>query len=127
MSTIEPQGSFRADIAAEQVKLGYRLSRIGLPSQVAAALIKPFVSAENHWIVEHHGLFQGYYWFHHYGIDRDTRDRHMGHPYYQATVDFCAKYDQNCFDPEYPTLPLEHFEPMVRELFARAPHDVFAE
>ena len=96
-------------------------------SQVAAALIKPFVSAQNHWIVEHHGLFQGYYWFHHYGIDRDTRDRHKDHPSYQATVEFCAKYDQNCFDPDYPTLPLEHFEPMVRELFARAPHDVFAE
>ena len=72
-------------------------------SQVAAALLAPFVSEKNHWIVKHHGLFQGYYWFHHYGLDRDARDRFKDHEYYDACVDFCARWDQVSFDPDYDT------------------------
>jgi predicted HD phosphohydrolase len=95
-------------------------------SQVAAALLKPYVSDQNWWVVEHHGLFQGYYWFHHFDRDRDARDRYRDHPYYEACVNFCARWDQTSFDPGYDTLPLEHFEPLVRELFARPPRDVFS-
>lgn len=90
-------------------------------SQVAAALLAPYVSEKNHWIVRHHGLFQGYYWMHHYDMDRNARDRYRDHEHYQACVDFCARWDQASFDPDYPTEPLEHFEPLVRELFAREP------
>lgn len=88
-------------------------------SQAAAALLRPYVSERNHWIVKHHGLFQGHYYFHHTGGDRDARDRYLDHPYYQATVDFCAHYDQNCFDPAYDWEPLEFFEPMVRRILRR--------
>ncbi len=87
-------------------------------SELAAAVLRPFVSERTHWIVKHHGLFQMYYFAHHYGGDRNARDRFADHPYYRATVDFCANYDQNCFDPEYDTLPLEHFEPMLRRVFS---------
>jgi len=90
-------------------------------SQTAAAIIAPFVSKKNLWIVKYHGLFQGYYWFEHYGIDKNERERFKDHEYYQACVDFCANWDQASFDPEYDTLPLAHFEPMVRALFAREP------
>ena len=90
-------------------------------SQVAAALLRPYVSEMNYWVVLHHGLFQGYYWLHHYGKDRDSRDRYRDHKYYQACVDFCAHWDQCSFDPDYPTEPLAHFEPLVRALFAEAP------
>lgn len=90
-------------------------------SQVAAALLRPYVSEKNHWIVEHHGLFQGYYWFHHYDQDRNARDRHRDHPYYEDCVEFCARWDQVSFDPEYENLPLEHFVPLVEALFARQP------
>jgi predicted HD phosphohydrolase len=96
-------------------------------SQVAAALLRPYVSEKNWWIVNQHGLFQGYYYFQHYGRDRNARDRYKDHPYYDDCVRFCAEYDQNCFDPDYDHFPLGHFEPMVREIFARGPHDVFAE
>lgn len=88
-------------------------------SQAAAALLRPYVSERNHWIVQHHGLFQGYYYFHHLGGDRDARDRFSDHPYYRATADFCAHYDQNCFDPAYDWEPLEFFEPMVRRILRR--------
>ncbi len=94
-------------------------------SEVAAALLKPYINEQNHWIVKHHGLFQGYYYFHLYGKDRNARDRYADSPHYEATVRFCAEWDQNCFDPAYPRKPLEYFEPMVREIFAREPKDVF--
>jgi len=83
-------------------------------SEAAAALLKPYVSAELYWIVKHHGLFQGYYYFHHYGQDRNGRDAYREHPLYDATIEFCERYDQNCFDPDYDTLPLDAFEALVR-------------
>jgi predicted HD phosphohydrolase len=94
-------------------------------AEVAAALLAPFVSAKNHWIVKHHGLFQGYYWFQFLGEDRNARDKYRDHEHYQACVDFCARWDQPSFDPDYDTLPLEHFEPLVRDLFAKEPRPFF--
>ncbi|MDX1498463.1 MAG: HD domain-containing protein [Woeseiaceae bacterium] len=91
-------------------------------SAAAAAILAPWVSEKNHWIIRHHGLFQGYYYFHYEGGDRNARDRYRDHPYYEACVEFCARWDQASFDPDYPTEPLEHFEPLVRALFARPPH-----
>jgi predicted HD phosphohydrolase len=87
-------------------------------SALAAVIVEPFVSEENHWIVQHHGIFQGYYFFHHLGLDRNMRDRYRDHPYAKACEEFCGAYDQNSFDPGYDTLPLEHFEPMVRRVFS---------
>jgi len=87
-------------------------------SQMAAAVLKPYVSERVHWIVEHHGLFQGYYYFHLLGGDRNARDRFKDHPYYEDCVYFCQNYDQNAFDPDYDTLPLEHFEPILRRVMS---------
>lgn len=84
---------------------------------IAAAIIKPFVSEELHWITEHHGVFQGYNFFHYLGLDRNMRDRFRGHQYYEATAEFIDKYDCPAFDPAYDTAPLEFFEPMVMRLF----------
>ncbi len=92
-------------------------------SAFAAAILRPYVSDETHWIVAHHGLFQGYYYFHHEGGDRDARDRFRDHPLYGRTVDFCARWDQCSFDPDYETLDLDAFEPMVRRIFARKPRE----
>lgn len=91
-------------------------------SAVAAALLAPYVSEQNHWIVLHHGLFQGYYWFEYDGQDPNARERFKDHEFYDACVDFCARWDQVSFDPDYKTRPLEHFEPLVRDLFARQPN-----
>ena len=90
-------------------------------SEMAAAVVKPYVSEESYWIVRHHGLFQSYYYAHHVGGDRNARERYRGHPHYQATARFCEKWDQPSFDPFYDTLPLKTFEPMVRRIFARRP------
>ena len=90
-------------------------------SEYAAAIIKPYVSASTHWVVLRHGLFQGYYYFHHFDMDRNKRDKFRGHPDYQRCIDFCGKYDQLAFDPNFDTMPLSEFEPMVRRVFAREP------
>ncbi len=87
-------------------------------ADVAAAVVKPFVAEENHWMVEQHAIFQGYYFFHPIGMDRDARERFRGHRWFDRTAEFCALYDGPAFDPQGETLPLEHFEPMVREVFA---------
>ena len=96
-------------------------------SEVAAAVLRPFVSSRTYWILKYHGVFQGYYFFHYIGGDRNLRDRYKGHPYFQACVDFCAKWDQAAFDPDYETLPLKFFEPMVRRIFAREPFGAHTE
>jgi len=94
-------------------------------AQLAATILEPFVSERVRWIVGHHGIFQGYYFFHHWGLDRSMRDRFSDSPHYTDTIEFCANYDQNCFDPDYDTLPLDHFAPMVRRLFSRPVRSIY--
>jgi predicted HD phosphohydrolase len=85
---------------------------------VGAAIVKPIVSEANHWMVEHHGIFQGYYFWHHLGGDRNARDALRDSPYYDYTEEFCAKYDQTAFDVDYRSEPLEHFVPLLRAALA---------
>jgi predicted HD phosphohydrolase len=87
-------------------------------ADVAAAIVKPFVSEENHWMVEQHAVFQGYYFFHHIGSDRNMRERFRGHPSFERTALFCERYDAPAFDPNGETMPLDAFVPMVRRVFA---------
>ena len=92
---------------------------------IAAAILKPFLSDKLHWMVEHHGIFQGYYFFHYIGLDRDMRDNFRGHEHYADTARFCEIYDQTAFDAAYDTAPLEFFEPMVRRLLSRPVNSVY--
>lgn len=87
-------------------------------ADVAAAVVKPFVSERNHWMVAKHAIFQGYYYFHHLDLDRDMRERYRGHEWFDHTAEFCHEFDQPAFDPGYDTLPLAHFEPLVRQMLA---------
>jgi predicted HD phosphohydrolase len=87
-------------------------------ADVAATILEPYISEENHWIIKHHGIFQGYYFFHYVGLDRDGRDAFKDHPHYQACADFCHLYDQNSFDADYDSEPLEFFIPMVERVLA---------
>lgn len=85
---------------------------------VAASIVQLVVSPANHWMVEHHGIFQGYYFWHHIGMDKNTRDKYRQNEFYDYTEEFCAKYDQIAFDSDYKSEPLEHFEPLIRKFFA---------
>ncbi|EAQ63179.1 hypothetical protein MED121_07931 [Marinomonas sp. MED121] len=118
-----------ADGADEEMVLAALIHDIGddlCPynhSQYAASIIRPYVRPEVTWIINQHGLFQNYYYIHFFGGDPNERDYLKGHKWYQACVDFCEKWDQTSFDPDYPTKPLEYFEPLVRKIFARSPFD----
>jgi predicted HD phosphohydrolase len=94
-------------------------------SEMAAAVLRPYVSEKTYWIIKTHGIFQMYYYAHHVGGDRNARDRHSGHQWFDDAVRFCEDYDQNCFDPDYDSEPLEHFEPLVRRLFSGEPSGEF--
>ena len=94
-------------------------------SEYAAAILKPYVSEKTHWIIEKHGEFQAYYYAHHLGKDRNIRNKYKDHKYFKDTVDFCEKYDQASFDPNYESLPLEYFKPMVKRIFSRKPYSHF--
>jgi len=92
---------------------------------IAAAILKPFVDARLHWMCANHGIFQGYYFFHYLGLDRDMRDGLRGHPHFEDTAHFCDAYDQAAFDKDYDSAPLEFFEPMVRRLFAKPVNSIY--
>lgn len=92
-------------------------------AELAASILRPYVRAEVSWIVQQHGLFQNYYYVHHFGGDRNARERWRDHPWYEACRHFCAAWDQCSFDPDYPAENLAFFEPMLRRIFARTPHD----
>ena len=93
---------------------------------IAAAILKPFVSAANLWMVEKHGVFQGYYFFHYIGMDRNMRDGLAGHEHFDRTAEFCAKYDGPAFDAKKKTLPLSHFEPLVRRVLAQPKNTIYS-
>jgi predicted HD phosphohydrolase len=86
---------------------------------IAAAVLKPFVSDANLWMIQHHGIFQGHYFFHHIGMDRDMREQFRGHEHFARTEEFCALYDNPAFDPKAQTLPLSEFETMLRKVMAQ--------
>lgn len=93
--------------------------------EVAAAILKPFVSEANLWMIEHHGIFQGHNFFHYLGMDRNMRDQFKGYPYYERTVEFIEKYDSPAFDPDGEIYPLSTFEPMVRRVLGAPKRSIY--
>ena len=94
-------------------------------AELGAAILKPYVSERNHWMLEKHGIFQGYYFFHHLGLDRDMREEFRGHPDFERTAQFCHLYDQNSFDPAFTSMPLEAFVPMMRRVMDVPKHSIY--
>ena len=92
---------------------------------IAVAILKPFVSEEHLWMVEKHGIFQGYNFFHYLGLDRNMRDQFQGHPAYDLTVEFCQEFDQTAFDPKYDSMPLSDFVPAVEVLLAQPKNSIY--
>ncbi|MFT6916675.1 MAG: putative HD phosphohydrolase [Motiliproteus sp.] len=90
-------------------------------SEMAASILRPYVSEKIYWIVKYHGMFQMYYFAHHIGGDQNARDKYRDHIWYRDAVEFCELYDQNCFDPDYQTQSLEFFRPMVEDIFGKEP------
>ena len=94
-------------------------------AELGAAILKPYISERNFWMMEKHGIFQGYYFFHHLGLDRDMRDAYRGHPDFEYTAQFCHLYDQNSFDPAFQSMPLEAFVPIMRRVMETPKHSIY--
>lgn len=94
-------------------------------AELGACILKPYVSEANHWMLEKHGVFQGYYFFHYIGLDRDMREQYRGHPHFEHCAQFCHLYDQSAFDPNYGSMPLEAFEPMLRRVMATPKRSIY--
>ncbi|HEY4941072.1 MAG TPA: HD domain-containing protein [Rhizomicrobium sp.] len=94
-------------------------------AELGATILRPYVSEANHWMMAHHGIFQGYYFFHYLGLDRNMRDQFRGHPHFEYTARFCARHDQNAFDPAYDTMPFDAFVPMVQRVMARPKNTIY--
>jgi len=88
-------------------------------AELAATILKPFISEKNYFMLQNHAVFQGYYFFHHIGLDRDAREAFREHEHFEYTAQFCHLYDQSSFDPDYESMPIEAFEPMVRKLMEK--------
>lgn len=94
-------------------------------ADIAATILEPFISEANHWMVKHHAIFQGYYFFEHLGLDKNLRDQYRDHPHYQRTLEFIEKYDAPAFDPEMESYPLSFFEPMMQEVLSRPKRSLY--
>ena len=94
-------------------------------ADIAAAIVEPFVSEANHWMVKHHAIFQSCYFFHFLGLDRDKRETFRGHPHFEKTEEFCRVFDQVAFDPNFKSMPLEAFEPMLQKRFSRPRRSIY--
>ena len=91
-------------------------------AEYAASVLKPYVSEKIHWIIEQHGIFQTYYYAHHLGGNKNKRDKFKGHKYYIDAVNFCENWDQKSFDPNFKSMTLKDFEPLVKKIFNRTPY-----
>ena len=96
-------------------------------ADVAAAILQPFVSEENHWMIKHHAIFQGSNFFHFLGADRNMRDQFRGSDNFKRTARFIAKYDDPAFDPSWAKLELALFEPQLRRVFAEPKNSLYKE
>ena len=88
-------------------------------SQLAAAIIRPYVREEVTWILEMHGVFQMKYYADKLGLNPDERDRWKDHKWFEPCEKFCRDWDQMAFDPDFESKPLSHFEPLLRQIFSR--------
>ena len=113
------RGDRRRGPAARHRRFGSRRTTTRI---LGAEVLRPFVSRHTYWMLRHHDVSsRGTISSTRSGWTRNARERHRGHPAWEMTVRFTGDYDQMAFDPAYETRPIEHFEPMVRRIFARQP------
>ncbi|MDI9818110.1 MULTISPECIES: HD domain-containing protein [unclassified Legionella] len=94
------------------------ISHVNNHAEVAAALLKPYISEKNYWILKHHSIFQSYYFFEKIGLDKNGREQFKNHSLYNEVVDFCERWDNPSFDPDYNSKPISFFKPIVRKILS---------
>ena len=97
---------------------------VAINGEVAGALLRPYISPQSYWILNHHEVFQAYYYGDAMNVDKNARDKFKDHPYFAACEEFCGRWDEKAFDPDYESLPLSEFEPMVIRTLEKRPYDM---
>ena len=119
----------RVTHVALDLSVDFRTKRVGgtatLDLQARPGIKQIILDDKTHWICQHHGIFQGYYFFHYLGMNRDMRDAFRDHEHFEDTARFCELYDQNSFDASYDSAPLDFFEPNVRRVFAQPINSIY--
>jgi predicted HD phosphohydrolase len=86
--------------------------------EIAASILKPYVRDEIYLAIKAHQDFQGKHYYAHFGGDPNARDKYEGEEWFDLAALFADEWDQVAFDPDGEYFPLDHFEPLVREVFA---------
>lgn len=86
---------------------------------IAASILEPYVRPEVHFMISAHQDFQGKHYYAHFGMDSNAREKYRDNPAFELAAKFADEWDQKAFDPSYDTLPLEHFEARLRDVFAK--------
>lgn len=105
-------------VAALCHDIGKVISVVNHPA-IAAEILKPYVSPETYEIIRTHQDFQGKHYYAHFGMDSNLRQQHENQPWFELAKKFTDEWDQTAFDPNYETLPLEYFEPMIDRVFSK--------
>lgn len=86
---------------------------------IAAEMLKPYVRPDVYHSIKHHQDFQGRHYYNHFGMSTELREQYRDQSWFALCEQFTDDWDQVAFDPNGHTEPLEHFEPLVREVFAK--------
>lgn len=105
-------------VAALCHDIGKVISVINHPA-IAAEILKPYVSRETYDIVRTHQDFQGKHYYALMGMDPEARQKYAQEPWFELAKKFTDEWDQTSFDPNYETLPLDYFEPMIDRIFSK--------
>ena len=79
--------------------------------EVVAAVLRPFVSEANRWMLEDHPVFQVYFYGHHLKIDENAREQYRGSPHFDRTAEFCGSTTRS---PSTPVMRASPWRPSSR-------------
>jgi predicted HD phosphohydrolase len=106
-------------VAALCHDIGKVISVINHPA-IAAEMLKPYVARETYEIIRTHQDFQGRHYYALMGMNPNAREQYRDQSWYALAEKFTDEWDQTSFDPNYDTLPLAYFEPMIDRVFGKS-------
>ncbi|MBC7457155.1 MAG: HD domain-containing protein [Bdellovibrionaceae bacterium] len=92
-------------------------------ANIAAEIVKPYVSENAYWLIKTHDEFQAYYFNHFFGKDPEIRQKYKGQSWYDLAIQFSQEWDSKAFDQNYKVKPISYFQPLIYQFFSKCPYD----
>jgi len=89
--------------------------------QIAAEMMRPYISEDSYHVIYNHQAFQGEYYYHFMGAPNDLRKNFKDEPWYDLAVKLVDEWDAPAFDPDFEVDSLESFIPLMRKVFHDSP------